>query len=285
MYLLGGRGLLRAIRRFRPDVVVSTYPGTTDMLGRFRQDGFLRVPASSAITDLAALRYWAHPGVDLHLVTHPESIDEVRSIAGTQSRVEWVQGLTSPGCLDPFDKGAARASFGLPEEGPIVLVSGGGWAVGDLIGSAEVALSADGAVVVCMCGRNERVREEIERRFATEPRVRTIGFTDRMCDLLAAGDVLVHSTAGLTVLEALMRGTSPISYGWGMAHIRTNNREFARHGLADVAQTPEELLAAIERALRNPRQPDRSAAERPTAASVVLEAASGPGSGASSSSL
>ena len=45
-----------------------------------------------------------------------------------------------------------------------------------------------------------------------------------------------------------MRGTSPISYGWGMAHIRTNNREFARHGLADIAQTPEELGAAIERA-------------------------------------
>ena len=117
------------------------------------------------------------------------------------------------------------------------------------------------------------MRAEIDARFAGEPRVRTVGFTDRMCDLLAAGDVLIHSTAGLTVLEALMRGTSPISYGWGMAHIRTNNREFARHGLADVAQTPEELRAAIERALRNPRQPDLSARQRPTAASVVLEAA------------
>jgi hypothetical protein len=59
-----------------------------------------------------------------------------------------------------------------------------------------------------------------------------------------------------------------------MAHIRTNNREFARHGLADVAQTPEELLIAIQRALANPRQPDLSAADRPTAASAVLAAAS-----------
>ena len=67
---------------------------------------------------------------------------------------------------------------------------------------------------------------------------------------------------------------SPISFGWGMAHIRINNREFARHGLADVAQSPDELRAAIERALANPRQPDRSAAERPTAASVVLDVAS-----------
>jgi UDP-N-acetylglucosamine:LPS N-acetylglucosamine transferase len=227
------------------------------------------VPTVSAITDLAALRYWAHPGVDLHLITHPESTPEVRGIA-PRSRVEWVRGLTSPGCLDEFDKRAARRSFDLPEDGPIVLVSGGGWAVGDLAGAAEVALGVDGATVVCMCGRNDRVRAAIDERFADDPRVRAIGFTDRMCDLLAAGDVLVHSTAGLTVLEALMRGTSPISYGWGMAHIRINNRAFAEHGLADVATTPTELAAAIRRALANPREPDRSAAGRPTAASVVL---------------
>src|SRR5436190_1831287 len=190
MYLVGGRGLLRAIRERRPDVVVSTYPGTSDLLGRFRADGYLRVPACSAITDLAALRYWAHPGVDIHLITHPESIDEVRGIA-PDTRIEWVRGLTSPGCLDPFDKGAARRSFELPEEGAVVLVSGGGWAVGDLAGAAEVALGVDGATVVCMCGRNDRVRRAIGERFAGEPRVRAVGFTDRMCDLLAAGDALI----------------------------------------------------------------------------------------------
>jgi processive 1,2-diacylglycerol beta-glucosyltransferase len=277
MYLVGGRGMLRAVRSFRPDVVVSTYPGTTDVIGRFRLDGFLHVPTVSAITDLAALRYWAHPGVDLHLITHPESTAEVRGIA-PRSRIEWVRGLTSPGCLDPFDKRAARRSFDLPEEGPIVLVSGGGWAVGDLVGSASVALGVEGATVVCMCGRNDRVRGAIEERFFEEPRVRAVGFTDRMCDLLAAGDVLIHSTAGLTVLEALMRGTSPISYGWGMAHIRINNRAFAEHGLADVAGTPAELDAAIRRALANPREPYLAPAERPTAASVVLEAAAEQGS-------
>jgi processive 1,2-diacylglycerol beta-glucosyltransferase len=275
MYLVGGPGLLRAIRRFRPDIVVSTYPGTTDLIGRMRAAGYLSMPTCSAITDLAALLYWAHRGVDLHLITHPESEAEVRQVAGNRTRVEWVRGLTSPGCLDPFDKREARRSFDLPEEGPIVLVSGGGWAVGDLVGAAEIALRVEGTTVVCMCGRNERVRGEIEARFAGDPRVQAVGFTDRMCDLLGAGDALVHSTAGLTVLEALMRGTSPISYGWGMAHIKINNRAFARHGLADVARTPQELEAALRRALANPRQPDRSAAERPTAASVVLEAAAG----------
>jgi hypothetical protein len=35
-----------------------------------REPGLL-MPVQSAITDLAGLRYWVHPGVDMHYVTHP----------------------------------------------------------------------------------------------------------------------------------------------------------------------------------------------------------------------
>ena len=48
--------------------------------------GRLQVPVCAAITDVAGLRYWATPGADLHLVTHPESIEEVRAIAGADAR-------------------------------------------------------------------------------------------------------------------------------------------------------------------------------------------------------
>ena len=58
-----------------------------------------------------------------------------------------------------------------------------------------------------------------------------------MADWLAAADVLVHSTAGLTVIEAIMRGCAVISYGWGRGHIRANNRAYLSFGLADVATT------------------------------------------------
>jgi UDP-N-acetylglucosamine:LPS N-acetylglucosamine transferase len=107
--------------------------------------------------------------------------------------------------------------------------------------------------------------------FAGEPRVRIEGFTERMCDWLAAADVLVHSTAGLTVLEAQICGTWAISYGWGVAHIRVNNRAYRRFGLADVADTPAELDAALRACLTAPRPVDRSFGALPGAADAVLE--------------
>ena len=63
-----------------------------------------------------------------------------------------------------------------------------------------------------------------------------MGFTDRMGDVLAASDALVHSSAGLTVLEAIIRGCPVISYGFGYGHVRASNAALERFGLAQVAR-------------------------------------------------
>ena len=276
---VGGPGLLRLVHEREPDVVVSTYPQSTEVLGRLRRAGRLDVPLCAAITDLAAMRYWATPGADVHLVTHPESFDEVRRVAGAATRVHAVQGFSDPAFLTPRDPLEARAALGLPSHGKIVVVSGGGWGVGRLATAVATALGLPQVeLVACLCGRNESLRQTLERRFAGNPRVRIEGFTDAMPDWLAAADALVHSTAGLTVLEALIRGCPVVSFGWGRGHIRMNNAAFRRLGLAQVADTGEELASALERALESRRAPDLDYARRPSAASLVL-AEAGDGAG------
>jgi processive 1,2-diacylglycerol beta-glucosyltransferase len=186
-----------------------------------------------------------------------------------------VRGLNSAEFLEPRDQAQARGALGLPAEGKLVVVSGGGWGVGDLEGAVESALGLPDTHVVAICGRQETVQSGLERRFEGEPRVRVLGFTERMSDLLAAADALVHSTAGLTVLEAHVRGCPTISYGWGRAHIRANNEAFVRFGLAQVARDRDELAACLRRALVRRRAPDQSFAQLPSAASLVLERLAG----------
>jgi UDP-N-acetylglucosamine:LPS N-acetylglucosamine transferase len=94
-----------------------------------------------------------------------------------------------------------------------------------------------------------------------------------MADWMAAADVLVHSTGGLTVLEALMLGLPPISYGWGRGHVRVNNAAFRQFGLAAVAGTREELAPALHDALARGRLSANGFHGLPSAASIVLEAA------------
>ncbi|MDP2710223.1 MAG: hypothetical protein Q8O56_03305 [Solirubrobacteraceae bacterium] len=251
------------------DVVVSTYPLWSELFGRMRSAGTLTAPAVSAITDLAALRYWAHPGIDLHLLTHPESEPEVRWIAGPHTRVEAVHGLTDPRFGDPPERLAARAELELPSRGALVVVSGGGWGVGDLRGATDTALHYGANTVVVLVGYNDGAREQMQAAYGADDRVQVWGFTDRMVTLLSAADVLIHSTAGLTVLEALICDCRVISYGWARGHIRPNNTAYERLGMVSVAKNRPQLAHALVHALAAPPVgPQRR--ELPTAAELVL---------------
>jgi hypothetical protein len=88
--------------------------------------------------------------------------------------------------------------------------------------------------------------------------------------VLAASDALVHSSAGLTVLEAIIRGCPVISYGFGYGHVRASNAALVRFGLAQVARTEREIAPALSRALLTRPEPDGSFARRPSTASLIL---------------
>src|SRR5207253_11329333 len=129
--------VLRVVRAADPDGVGSAGPQPTEVLGRMRRRGRLAVPVCGAVTDLAGLQYWAAPGVDVHLLTHPESAHEVRGIAGSETEIQAVHGLTRAEFGETRSSVEARRELGLPAEGKLVLVSGGGWGVGDLEGAID----------------------------------------------------------------------------------------------------------------------------------------------------
>jgi UDP-N-acetylglucosamine:LPS N-acetylglucosamine transferase len=241
--LAGSRSILRVVRRDAPDVVVSTWPPATLILGSLRLRGKVRVPACATITDFAGLELWADKGVDLHLVMHESLVPGVERVAGSGSACS-VTPLVAPEFHAPRASVEARRALGLPGDGTVVVVSGGGWGVGDLAGAVTTALGLD-ATVVCLAGREAAPRERLEAEFAGEPRVRVLGFTDSMSDLLAAADVLVHSTGGVTCLEALARDCPVVAYGAPPGHTRLLSREMASLGLVVHARSTTELRAAL----------------------------------------
>jgi UDP-N-acetylglucosamine:LPS N-acetylglucosamine transferase len=261
---------MRLISKHEPDVIVSTYPGVTAVLGMLREHRRLEIPVQSAITDLAGLRYWVHSGVDMHFVTHPESIEEVERLAGP-GRVEWMRPPISSDFLMPRTRLDARQALDVPAHARLVLVSGGGWGVGDLEGAIECALADEDTLVVCITGRNEAAREKLEQRYRGNGQVRVLGFTEQMSDWMAAADAMIHGTAGLTVLEAHIRGCPVVSYGFSPGHLRANNAAFERFGLAEVARSPHELESVLRHVTRERQSPDSSFASLPSIASRALE--------------
>ena len=242
---LGGRSLARRIAEHDPDVVVSTYPAVTVVLARLRRTGAVRCPTVATITDLTGLFFWAQPGIDMHLVMYDESMPSVERIAG-QGSVQLVRPLISAAFLEPRCPTEARRKLGLPEEGRAVVVSGGGWGVGDIAGAVREFIRVEEvSSIVCLAGRNDQLAAKLRSAFADEPRVHVYGFTDKMPELLAAADVLVHSTGGVTCLEARAAGTPVVSYGLPVGHARLNTRAMAALDLVRLANDTDELREQV----------------------------------------
>jgi processive 1,2-diacylglycerol beta-glucosyltransferase len=268
--MFGARPLARRIAEYDPDVIVSTYPAVTVVLARLRRTGVISCPTVATITDLTGLFFWAQPGIDMHLVMYGESMPSVERIAGRDS-ARLVRPLISAEFLQPRCPLEARRALGLPEEGRLVVVSGGGWGVGDVEGAVrELCRVSEVSAIVCLAGYNEQLHERLSSTFAAEARVHVYGFTDQMPQLLAAADALVHSTGGVTCLEAKATGTPVVSYGLPVGHARLNTRAMADLELLRLANDTDELREHVQASFAEgvaERTASRAAVstERPTA--------------------
>jgi processive 1,2-diacylglycerol beta-glucosyltransferase len=272
--VFGARPLARRIAEYAPDVVVSTYPAVTVVLARLRRTGVVSCPTVATITDLTGLFFWAQPGIDMHLVMYHESLPSVERIAGEGS-AQLVRPLISAEFLHPRCPLESRRALGLPEEGRMVVVSGGGWGVGDVEGAVhELCRVHDISSIVCLAGRNEPLQRRLTATFADEPRVHIYGFTDAMPQLLAAADALVHSTGGVTCLEAKATGTPVVSYGLPVGHARLNTRAMADLALVRLANNTRELSEHVQASFGERHSPAEPAPANghPHAVDVVLEA-------------
>jgi len=272
LIVLGARSLLRLVESHDPDLVVSTYPAATNVLGYLRRSGRLGKPVYATITDLAGLTFWSHPGIDLHFVMHESCVSEVERTAGEGSACH-VRPLVAQEFFLPRNRADARHALDLPRTDPLVVVSGGGWGVGDLAGGVRAGLAIEHATVVCLTGRSERTHERLRLLFAHERRVVLWSFIDQMSDLLAAADVLVHSTGGVTCLEALARDCPIIAYGAPAGHAPLVARTMAAIGLAEAADSEQELVHELRRALEQGKNGSRLR-PLPAAAEILLSAVS-----------
>jgi UDP-N-acetylglucosamine:LPS N-acetylglucosamine transferase len=158
---LGARPLARTIAEHEPDVIVSTYPAVTVVLAKLRRIGVVSCPTIATITDLTGLFFWAQRGIDMHLVMYGESMSLGRADRRGRASVQLVRPLISAEFLQPRCPTDARRALGLPEDGRMVVVSGGGWGVGDIAGAVgEFTRVPEVSSIVCLAGRNEQLGRE-----------------------------------------------------------------------------------------------------------------------------
>jgi hypothetical protein len=196
------RRLEPAIKRFAPDVIVSTQMIPAAMASYLKQRGKLSVPLIGVMTDFGVHDFWKQSGINRYCVAH-ESI--AAQGAGDLADPMIATGVPlMPGFACPVSQAEARRELQLPADVPVVLVLGGG--LGLSVDAAAVALvrQPSDVRVIAMPGRNASARTALGKLAAQLPnRLRVCDWTERMDIYLRASDLVVGKPGGISVAEAL----------------------------------------------------------------------------------
>ncbi len=258
------------LRRRRPDVVLSAggYTGGPAVLAA----ASLRVPVAVTEADahLGLANRLAAPFAARVFLAYP-----LAGRTGCKYRVVGrplpVRSLTPAG-----DPAAARRRFGLPPDGPAVLVCGGSLGARALNEAALAAYGGGGPAVLHLCG--QRDHEALAPRI-TRPEYRLVAFTDEFGAALAACDLVV-SRAGGAVWEIAAAGKPALLVPYPHAtadHQTKNARHFERGGGAILVPEPElDLRRQVDALLADPARlaamgAAMRALARPGAAAAVAE--------------
>jgi UDP-N-acetylglucosamine--N-acetylmuramyl-(pentapeptide) pyrophosphoryl-undecaprenol N-acetylglucosamine transferase len=192
----------------------------------------------------------------------------------------------------PARRGPARAEFGLPADGPVLLVSGGSQgarSINEAVKGALTDLLAAGVSVLHVTGpKNFEEAAPATDDAATGARYRPAAYVDAMGDAYAAADLMLGRAGAATVAELGALGLPgllvPLPHGNGEQ--AKNAADLVAAGGAvlvpDAELTPERLVAEATAILSDPARLAAMAAAGPALsprdaaaklAGLILEAA------------
>jgi UDP-N-acetylglucosamine:LPS N-acetylglucosamine transferase len=241
--LPAGRRFLAFAERERPSLVVSTFHLASQVLGRLRARGELRVPVVSLLLDFFVHGMWVSEGVDAHLLLHRCQLPQLAARGG---RAPVVCGPVVRSAFTPEvrakERPAARASLGVGAGQCCVVIVAGSWGVGSVAETLKALRGAGRFVPVVATGQNRRLYREL----SGWPGAIVLGWVEHMEQLFAAADVVVENAGGLTAMEAMAAGVPVVSHAPIAGHGRANAEEMHKAGVSLYARSSAELLGYLD---------------------------------------
>jgi len=251
------RGYLDAIERHRPDAVLCTQFLPAEVFAFLRERNRVRVPVSCVITDYSIHPIWIYRGIDRYYVASDfvqEQIMDTGVVPGERIEVTGVP--IDPRFAIPIPPAEARKALGLDPDParPTILIMGGGFGWGPMEGMLDVLLDfPDALQCLVIAGRNEQLRLRLlERAKGRQDRIKVHGYTDQIDLFMAACDVIVGKSGGLTSSEAMARGVPMVVFRPIPGQEERNCDFLLETGAAVRAHDLDELHYRLRHFLENP---------------------------------
>lgn len=245
---LNSRKLVQFLLTTQPETVIVTHFFPSEVIANLKKRGTLKTRLVSVITDYQSHTFWLSKYVDCYVVASDYTREDLIRRGIPRERIK-VFGIP---CAKSFseerDPKTIKSKIGLTPEKKTIFILGGGFGVGPIkrivLYLDKIEKDFQGIVV---CGYNEKLYKEIDEiTRSSRHKFKVYGFVNNIDELMAASDVLVSKSGGISVTEALNSGLPMVVIKPIPGQEMRNYKFLKRHNAVLRIKNPKEIINIVE---------------------------------------
>lgn len=190
------------------DLAICTHFLPAEIIAHLKKQQLLDLPQTTVTTDFETHRLWVNQPCERYFTATPEGAHYLQHW-GVPAQTTFATGIPiHPVFSEPKDRKMCLTKHGLAGDRPIILQLAGGFGVGPIEKIYHALLAVDQPIqLVTIAGKNEKLREKLSK--LPKPgrhKVKVMGFTKEIDELMQVADLVVSKPGGLTTSETLARG-------------------------------------------------------------------------------
>lgn len=207
--------LNKLLEEFKPGLIISTHPFSSQMCGYLKKLGKLNAKVATIMTDYAPHDQWLvfNEYINYYFVSHEEMKKQLHD-KGIPNEKIFATGIPlSNKFLLKYDKQKILESFGLsPDKKTVLFFGGGEFGLGKnqtLRIFKSFVESTNNIQIVAISGKNLKMKENFENivtSLGKQNNVKILEYTNKVPELMSISDLVVTKPGGLTTTESLVSG-------------------------------------------------------------------------------
>lgn len=207
--------LLKLLREYKPDIVISTHPFGSQMVSYLKRKALVDCTLATIMTDFAPHCQWlvGKEQVDYFFVSHEKMREELINSDIPENKVFATGIPLSNKFLMHYNKVDIMNSFGLNPNKKVILFFGGGEFGLGRENTIKILKSFiehnNGYQIIAIAGKNKKMKDSFDslvRDLHVEDIVKVLPYTNMVPELMSISDLVVTKPGGLTSTESLASG-------------------------------------------------------------------------------
>jgi len=204
--------LKNLIKEKNPDLIISTHPFGSQMVSYLKKKNKVHCTLATILTDFASHGQWliGHEYSDYFFVSNNSMKEELINYGVLDTKI-YVTGIPmSNRFFETFDRNKICEIFNLnPNKKNVLFFAGGEFGLGKqkTLEIFRSLLSNIGDYqVIAISGKNEKIKKDFEDcvyELGVTDKVKVLGFTDKVPELMSISNLVITKPGGLTTTESL----------------------------------------------------------------------------------